>query len=126
MTHARAGWLPTFILWFAPPEAAVGWSAQDSLRAALEGWHVFEMDGLFELGAISHPEDWFGGNVPAAFGRAVPGYGGTGPVFAADEDVWRHVAGRAQGGDALHRRALDFLAAHAPEERESIRAATGH
>ena len=60
------------------------------------------------------------------FGRAVPGYRGSGPVFASDEDAWRHVAGRARGGNALHRRALDFLAARAPEEREAIRATTGY
>jgi hypothetical protein len=91
-----------------------------------EGWHVFEIDGVFELGAITHPLDWFGGHVPAAFGRTVPGYSGSGPVFASDEAVWRHVADRARGGNALHRRALDFLEARAPEERETIRSATGH
>ncbi len=126
MTHAKAGWLPAVLSWFASAESAADWSARDSFRAALEGWHVFEIDGVFELGAIAHPQDWFGGEVPAAFGRTAPGYPETGPVFAVDEEVWRHVAGQARGGNALHRRALDFLAAHAPEERESIRVATGY
>lgn len=125
MTHAKAGWLPAILAWFAPSASEAPWSAHDSHRAALEGWHVFEIDGVYELGAISQPAEWFGGDVPPAFGWAVPGHRGSGPVFARDEDAWRHVAELARGGNALHRRALHFLAARAPEEREAIRAATG-
>ena len=125
--HAKAGWLPHLLSWLASSPAEALWSAHDSHRAALEGWHVFAIDGVFELGAVAHPAEWFGGDVPPVFGRAVPGYRGSGPVFASDEEAWRHVAERARGGGGgLHRRALDFLASRAPEEREAIRAATGY
>ena len=126
MTHARAGRLLALFWPFARAEPAEGWSALDSGRAELEGWQIFEQDGLYELGPVAHPEHWFKGEVPPAFGREVAGYKGIGPVFPSDGDAWRHVAERAREGGALHRRAQHFLAAHGPEEREAIRSLTGY
>lgn len=126
MLKARGVWWLALLWPSARAEEAPGWSAMDSARAELEGWQVFAVDGVYEIGSIADPDHWFNGAVPAGFGRCVPGYAGLGPVFDSDESAWRHVAERARGGSALHRRALDFLAAHAPEERASIHALTGY
>jgi hypothetical protein len=80
------------------------WSRRDSLAATDEGWDVFavfgsEQEGLYQLQRIDDPSNDLDYDDP---------------VFQYDPDAWLWVYLNSASG--LHRRAMEFLKAHSPEE----------
>lgn len=79
------------------------WCEMEALGASVEGWDLFP--------AFSAHKDrriWLERRFELH-------------VFASDEEAWRHVWGKAQGGSALHQKALDLLKRASPAEYAEIR-----
>ncbi|UBV20370.1 MULTISPECIES: hypothetical protein [Mycolicibacterium] len=86
------------------------WLGEDHAAASREGWDLFECSGSdhgdLQLQRFDCPDEVECAPTPYP--------------FATDTDVWRHVRARAEGGSALHRKALAILRSANPDEFQRI------
>jgi hypothetical protein len=82
----------------------IDWTNADRAAVEAEGWDIFETTSE--------------GHAPFEIERIDEA-----AVFPSDDEAWLHVCAQAKRPIAgrRHRKALAFLAAHAPEEYEAIR-----
>ncbi len=79
---------------------AIAWTWQDTEATYQHGWSLFQVDnGDFELMALDDP-----------FGVNSDDYAG--PVFNTDSEAAEYAKKQAAAGDALARKAIDFLKEH--------------
>ena len=78
----------------------IEWTALDEEAARIQGWCVSKTHGAaetYQLQKLDHMD-----------------------IFQGDEEVWRHVARRAEWGDTLCASAMSFLQAYSPDEYETV------
>ena len=78
-----------------------GWTLEQSKAADEEGWNLFDCSGPADAAIQMQADDEAG-------------------LFKCDQDVWRHVVGKAGEESELHRAALDFLEQHSRKEHTTI------
>lgn len=98
------------------PHTTIEWTPADSYAALSEGWEIFWTDSAdhapFELCAVAAPTDHHFPGSPVTYEHVIFGTDDQ----ADDDAAWTHVRTWAALGSPIHRKALDFLHVHAPDE----------
>jgi hypothetical protein len=108
-TQASAGYC--YICAYAARDEPAIWSADEAGAAEVEGWNLFQTDGIehsiLELEKVDFPDADLGNGEGVA-------------RFKTDADAWEHVWRGARANNPLHLRALTVLKWESPVEFQEI------